>query len=568
MKDGKIFVYDTTLRDGAQGEGVSFSGAGKMALAKRLDQFGIDYIEGGYAGSNQKDMDFFRDIRREHLAHAKIVAFGSTRRANTKVMKDPMVLSLVKAGTSVVTVVGKSWKLHVADVLRTSAVENTAMITDTIGFLKDRGREVFFDAEHFFDGYKDDAEFAMSTLAAAVKAGVDGVVLCDTNGGCLPHEIFCITHNVVRAFALPVGIHVHNDMGLAVASTLEAVRAGATQVQGTMNGYGERCGNANLCSVVPTLELKMGKECLRKGSLKGLRELSLFVNDLVNVRHDMRAPYVGQSAFVHKAGPHVNAVQKNPRTFEHVKPESVGNERRIIVSELSGSSSVLLKAIELGVGHEKSAKGAREVLKSLKALESRGYAFEAADASFRMLVQKVLKEHKSFFELEGFRVIVEKRGKNEPCMSEATIKVRVKNQVEQTAAEGDGPVNALDSALRKALVRFYPAIAKVFLTDFSVRILDPEEATAAKTRVLIESSDGEDSWGTVGVSGNIIEASWEALVDSVEYKLFREEEKRKKKGTEAHPPSPGLRRYREAQRHRGTKREAPRKRGEDRQKRR
>ncbi|OGV67026.1 MAG: citramalate synthase [Lentisphaerae bacterium RIFOXYA12_FULL_48_11] len=524
----KVFIYDTTLRDGAQGEGVSFSGTGKISLALRLDQFGVDYIEGGYAGSNKKDMDFFRDIKKEPLSHSKIVAFGATRRARTKIKDDPMVLSLVDADTSVVTVVGKAWALHVAEVLRTTAAENQAMIADTIGYLKDRKKEVFFDAEHFFDGYKNDPEFAMAALTSAVRAGVNGLVLCDTNGGCLPDEIFKITSEVVKSYPVAVGIHVHNDSGLAVASSLEAVRAGATHVQGTINGFGERCGNANLCSIVPTLQLKMGRKCVEEKKLKGLREVSLFVDDLVNIRHDFRAPYVGQSAFVHKAGPHVNAVQKNPRTFEHVKPESVGNERRILVSELSGSSSVLLKAIELGVGREKSANGAREILSALKNLESKGYAFEAADASFRMLVQKVLKEHKSFFALEGFRVIVEKRGKNEPCLSEATIKVRVNNEVEQTAAEGDGPVNALDTALRKALVRFYPEIAKVFLTDFSVRILDPEEATAAKTRVLIESSDGEDTWGTVGVSGNIIEASWEALVDSVEYKLFREEEKRRK----------------------------------------
>jgi len=402
------------------------------------------------------------------------------------------------------------------------------MISDTISFLKDRGKEVFFDAEHFFDGYKDRPEFAMSTLRAAVAAGVDVVVLCDTNGGCLPHEIREITKNVVEVVPVPVGIHVHNDMGLAVANTLEAVRAGAVQVQGTVNGFGERCGNADLCSIVPALQLKLGVSCLKKGTLKELRELSLFVDDLVNIRHNTRAPYVGDSAFVHKAGPHVNAVQKNPRTFEHINPVLVGNERRTLVSELSGSSSVLLKAIELGVGREKSAKGARDVLGALKNLEARGYAFEAADASFRILIQKVLKEHKPFFDLEGFRVIVEKRGKNQPCVSEATIKVRVNGEVEQTAAEGDGPVNALDKALRKALIRFYPEIAKVFLTDFRVRILDPQEATAAKTRVLIESSDGQENWGTVGVSGNIIEASWEALVDSVEYKLFREEEKKRK----------------------------------------
>lgn len=531
----KIVIYDTTLRDGAQAEGISFSRAGKLKLAKRLDEFGVDYIEGGYAGSNEKEMAFFEDIGKEELAHAKVVAFGATRRAKTKVQDDPLVLSMIEANTPVVTVVGKTWELHVKDVLCTTARENLSMISDTISFLKDHNKEVFFDAEHFFDGYKESAEFALTAINAAIKAGADVIVLCDTNGGCLPHEIFNITSEVVRGTQVPIGIHVHNDMGLAVANTLEAVRAGAVQVQGTMNGYGERCGNADLCAIMANLELKMGLKCVEEGSLVKLRELSLFVDDLVNMRHNSKTPYVGQSAFSHKGGPHVNAVQKNPRTFEHVKPELVGNERRILVSELSGGSSVLLKAIELGVSRKKSAEGAREILSALKELESKGYAFEAADASFRILIQKVLKEHKPFFELEGFRVIVEKRGKDEPCLAEATIKVRVSGEVEQTAAEGDGPVNALDKALRKALMRFYPEIAKVFLTDFRVRILDPEESTAATTRVLIESSDGKESWGTVGVSENIIEASWEALVDSVEYKLFREEEKRRN-GTE--DPSP------------------------------
>jgi len=527
MKTSKLVVYDTTLRDGAQGEGVSFSGLGKLKLALRLDRFGVDYIEGGYAGSNDKDMAFFREIRKEKLQQAKIVAFGATRRAGTRVKDDGFVKSLLTADTSVVTVVGKAWMLHVKDVLRTTAKENSAMIADTVGFLKDHGREVFFDAEHFFDGYKDDPAFALGALQAAVDAGVDTLVLCDTNGGCLPHDIYAMTHEVVKAFKVPVGIHIHNDMGLAVGNTLEAVRAGVTQVQGTINGYGERCGNADLCSVLPALELKMGRHCVKEGALKELRELSLFADGLVNVRSNARAPYVGQSAFSHKAGPHVNAVQKNPRTFEHIRPEQVGNERRTLISELSGGSSVLLKAIELGVGHTKSKQGVPEILAALKKLEAKGYAFEAADASFKILIQKVLEEHKPFFELEGFRVIVEKRGKNQPCLSEATIKVRVKKEVEQTAAEGDGPVNALDRALRKALIRFYPEVAKVFLTDFKVNILDPETATAAKTRVLIESSDGEETWGTVGVSGNMLEASWEALVDSVEYKLFKEEEKRK-----------------------------------------
>jgi 2-isopropylmalate synthase len=530
----RIVIYDTTLRDGVQGEGVSFSGSGKVRLARRLDEFGVDYIEGGYAGSNEKDMEFFRDVRSVTLSHAKVVAFGSTRRVKTRVQEDPFVHALIETQTPVVTVVGKSWELHVRDVLHATSAENLAMIADTIRFLKEQGREVFFDAEHFFDGYKDSALFAAETLRAAIEAGADAVVLCDTNGGCLPHEIYRITQEVVKTAPLPVGIHVHNDMGLAVANTIEAVRAGASQIQGTINGYGERCGNANLCSILPSLDLKMGLACGKAGALARLRELSVFVSDLANLRPDSRDPYVGLSAFSHKAGQHVDAVRKNPRTFEHVRPELVGNERRVLVSELAGGSNVLLKAIEMGAGGTASAKEMREVLTVLKGLEKKGYAFEAADASFRILIQKVLKEHKPFFELEGFRVIVEKRGKNEPCLSEAAVKLKVRGDAEHTVAEGDGPVNALDRALRKALQRFYPQIASVFLTDFNVRILDPQEATAATTRVLIESSDGEETWGTVGVSENVIEASWEALVDSVEYKLFREGERARTR--KASPP--------------------------------
>ncbi len=524
-----VSLYDTTLRDGAQAEGVSFSSAGKLQLVRRLDGFGVDYIEGGYAGSNEKDMAFFKALRDEPLKHARVAAFGSTRRARTRVKDDPYVPSLLKTGAPVCTIFGKTWKLHVKDVLRTTLKENVAMIADTVGYLKAHDREVFFDAEHFFDGYKDDPEYALRCLEAAIGAGADAVVLCDTNGGTLPHEIYAATSAVVAAVKAPVGIHTHNDSGVAVANALEAVRAGASQVQGTINGYGERCGNANLTTLVPALQLKLGRRCVHASQMRALRELSVFVDDLVNLRPDQRAPFVGSSAFSHKGGSHVNAVRKNPVTFEHIDPAEVGNERKILVSELSGGSNVLLKAIELGAGHEQSPDDTREVLKALKELESKGYAFEAADASFRMLIQKVLKEHKPFFDLEGFRVIVEKRGKDEPCVSEATIKVRVKGEIEQTVDEGDGPVNALDGALRKALMRFYPEIANVVLTDFRVRILDPQEATAAITRVLIESSDGEGSWGTVGVSGNIIEAAWEALIDSVEYKLFRDEEKRRRK---------------------------------------
>jgi 2-isopropylmalate synthase len=538
----KIVVYDTTLRDGAQGEGISFSGSAKIRLAERLDEFGVDYIEGGYAGSNQKDLQFFLDMKSRPLRRSRLAAFGSTRRAHTPAAQDAGVAALLEASTPAVTIFGKAWRLHVSDVLRTTQDENLAMIADTVRHLKGRGREVIFDAEHFFDGYKDSARFALECLKAAAEAGADALVLCDTNGGSLPHEVFGITAEVVKAYpGLAVGIHTHNDAGLAAATSVEAVRAGAGHVQGTINGYGERAGNANLCTILPTLELKLGLAALPEGALPKLRNLSRFVDDLVNLRHDGKAPYVGDSAFSHKAGMHVNAVQKNPRTFEHVPPESVGNQRRVLISDSSGSSSVLLKAIELGVEDvTKSPAEVKDVLEALKDMERKGYAFEAADASFRILLQKVLRKHKAFFELEGFRVIVEKRGKAEPCLSEATIKVRVNDQAEHTVAEGDGPVNALDRALRKVLTRFYPEIANVLLSDFRVRILDPQEATAAKTQVIIESGDGQETWGTVGVSGNIIEAAWEALVDSVEYKLFREEEKAAKGG--GAPVSAGARR--------------------------
>jgi 2-isopropylmalate synthase len=519
-----IAIYDTTLRDGSQGEGISFSAAGKIRLAERLDQFGVDYIEGGFAGSNEKDMEFFRAMREKELSHARVVAFGATRHVGMRVQEDPIVKCVLETGAPAAAIVGKTWDLHVSDVLKTTPEENMAMIRETISHLKDNGMEVLFDAEHFFDGYSMNSDFSMQALQAAVDGGADVLVLCDTNGGRLPHEIHEITAAVVGALNTPVAVHVHNDIGLAVANSLEGVRAGAIQVQGTINGFGERSGNANLCPIIANLELKMGYACVREGALSELREVSLLVDDLTNQRHDPRAPYVGRSAFAHKGGQHVNAVQKNPVTFEHIEPEAVGNERRILVSELSGGSNVLLKAIEMGVGKGATKEDTRDILKALKELENKGYAYEAADASFHILIQKVLKEHTPFFELEGFRVIVEKRGKDAPCLSEATIKVRVSGEMEQTVAEGDGPVNALDSALRKALTRFYPAIAEVLLTDYRVRILDPSEATAAKTQVIIESSDGETTWGTVGVSENIIEASWEALVDSMEYKLFHEEE--------------------------------------------
>ncbi len=531
----KVYLYDTTLRDGAQGEGVSFSDAGKIRFARLLDDLGIDYIEGGYAGSNPRDRKFFDDIRRERLTHAVIAGFGSTRRADLDASQDPQLQGLLAAETAVCTIYGKAWTLHVRDVLRTSEANNLQMIADTVGFLRQHGRTVVFDGEHFFDGYKENAAYALQCLDRAVREGAAGVVLCDTNGGCLPHEIFAITAEVrARLPGIQVGIHVHNDADLAVANTLEAVRAGADHVQGTINGFGERAGNANLVSIIPALELKMGRACVGAANLKKLSAVSAVANDLVNMRGEPRQPYVGHNAFSHKAGAHVNAVQKNPHTFEHIPPEAVGNERHILVSELSGGSNVLMKAIEVGIPGLAADKAAvRRVLDEVKRREKAGYSYESADGSFKILVQKVMKTHQPFFELDGFRVIVEKRGKNEPCLSEATIKLRVDGATELTAGEGNGPVDALNKALIHALVRFFPNITGVALRDYRVRILDPEVATAAKTRVLIESGDGKRQWGTVGVSENIIEASWQALVDSVEYKLFEDAGR-----TDDAPPAP------------------------------
>ncbi len=521
----RIAIYDTTLRDGAQGEGVSFSGPGKIRIAKRLDEFGVDYIEGGFAASNPKDMAFFHDIKKEKLKHAKICAFGSTRRANVPVAEDKGTAALLEADTQVCTIFGKSWRLHVEKVLKTTVDENLNMIEDTVRYLKENGKEVIYDAEHFFDGYKDDAAYALQTLQAAERGGADMLVLCDTNGGALPGEVSEIVSHLSQQLSTPLGIHTHNDAELGVANTLAAIQAGALHVQGTINGFGERCGNANLCSIVPALKLKMGLECLHDQSLQQLKQVSAFVNELANMRPNKKAAYVGESAFAHKAGMHVDGVRKVSRSFEHIDPELVGNNRRILISELSGASNVFLKAVEMGLNVDKSSPEVREVLKELERLEKEGYEYEAAEASFKMLVKKVIESHQPFFNLEGFRVIVEKRSPETPCISEATVKVSVGENRQLTVGEGDGPVDALNDALRKALIHFFPAIEKVALTDYRVRILDPEEHTAAKTRVMIESTDGEETWNTVGVSHNIIEASWEALVDSVEYKLFMDEKK-------------------------------------------
>ncbi len=515
-----VFLYDTTLRDGTQGEGVSFSVADKVRIAERLDDLGIHYIEGGWPGSNPKDIEFFDRIGAVKLKHAKIAAFGSTRRAHVAVEKEDNIQKLIAANTPVVTIFGKSWLLHVADVLKVSGDENLKMIRESVGYLVSKGREVIYDAEHFFDAYKDDPAYAVETLKAAAASGASTLVLCDTNGGTMPNEVIEIVNAVKVKIGTPLGIHVHNDSGMAAANSVLAVVAGALQVQGTVNGYGERSGNADLCVIIPNLKIKLGYNCITDKKLRELVEVSRFVDELANLRPNDKQPYVGNSAFAHKGGMHVNAVEKNPKTFEHINPELVGNHRRILISELAGKSNVMLKTSELGLSFAKDMHVTKEIIESLKKLEHEGYEFEAAGGSFELLVKKAMKRHKTFFKLEGFRVIVEKREDNR-LISEATIKVKVGDETVHTAAEGDGPINALDSALRKALCQFYPEIKDVRLADFKVRVLDAKTGTAAKVRVLIESSDDREIWGTVGVSENIIEACWQALVDSVEYKLLK-----------------------------------------------
>ncbi|NOX96496.1 MAG: citramalate synthase [Nitrospirae bacterium] len=517
----KVKLHDTTLRDGMQGEGVSFSLKDKLAIAEKLDELGIHYIEGGWPGSNPKDIDFFKEVGKISLKQAKIVAFGSTRRADKVAGNDPNLRTMLNAETPTVAIFGKSWTLHVKKVLKTTLSKNLKMIEDSVSFMKSKGKEVIYDAEHFFDGYKDEPEYALKTLQAAEKAGADWIVLCDTNGGVMPYEIGDISRKVKKAIRTPLGIHTHNDSGMAVANSIMAVKAGFTQVQGTLNGYGERCGNADLCLVIPNLKLKLGIDCISDEQLRSLKEVSRYVNELANIIPDDRQPFVGDSAFAHKGGMHVDAVRKTSLSFEHIKPELVGNRQRVLVSELSGKGNVLSKASQFGLTLSKDSPETKEIVKTIKDLEHRGYQFEAAEGSFELLMKKSLGRYKKLFDLEGFRVSVEKREDNR-LISEATIKVKVKGVREHTAAEGDGPVNALDNALRKALEKFYPALADMYLSDFKVRILDPKAGTAAQTRVLIESRDHEDTWRTVGVSENIIEACWEALVDSIEYKLLKD----------------------------------------------
>ena len=523
----RVDIYDSTLRDGAQAEAVSFSLEDKLAIAEWLDRIGVNYIEGGWPNpTNPKDMEFFREARLLRFGSAKVAAFGSTRRATNRSEDDSTLRTLLDADTEVITIFGKSWDLHVREVLRASLDENLRLIEDSVRFLRERGRRVIYDAEHFFDGYKAQPEYALRTLKAAEEGGAETVVLCDTNGGSLPGEIAEICVAVRGAVGVPFGMHCHNDAGMSAANTLTGVMHGATQVQGTINGIGERCGNDNLCTTIPNITLKLGISCLPEGKLAKLMELSRFVSEVANESHNHRQPYVGESAFAHKGGAHIDGVLKNPRTFEHVEPELTGNHRRFLVSDQSGGSTVLTKLNGLYRDLEKNGPRVQAVLSELKQKEHEGYQYEAAQGSFELLAARVIEGYRPPFELGGFRVITDRRDDG-VMVSEATIKVSVGGEGEHTAAEGDGPVDALNAALRKALNRFYPALAEVRLEDYKVRVLDSDEGTEARVRVLIESTDGVEVWGTVGVSENVIAASYIALVDSLSYKLVLDERKEK-----------------------------------------
>ena len=515
-----VTLYDTTLRDGSQGEEISFTVEDKLRIAEKLDELGIDYIEAGWPGSNPKDVEFFQKAPSLKLKHAKITAFGSTRHASKTPGKDENLKALIDSETPVVTIFGKSWDFHVHDALKVGLNQNLDLISDSLQFLKKRVGEVIYDAEHFFDGFKANPEYAMKTIEAARQGGADLIVLCDTNGGTLPDEIERIFRQVQRMQPGSYGAHCHNDCEVGVANSLAAVRAGAVQVHGTINGFGERCGNANLVSIIPNLQLKMGIPVVPSKQLTRLQEVSHFVNELANLKPDTHQPYVGQSAFAHKGGIHVSAVQKNPKTYEHIEPETVGNRRRILLSDLSGTSNVLHKAEEFGLDLERKDPLVKQLVKDLKELENQGYEFEGAEASFEILMKKAMGKYKNFFKLIGFRVLDEKLTHDDPPRAEATIQLEVDGKVEHTAALGRGPINALDNALRRALERFFPQIREVQLIDYKVRVLPSDSGTGSKVRVLIESTDGKRKWGTVGVHENIIQASWMALVDSLEYKLM------------------------------------------------
>ncbi len=516
----KIKIYDTTLRDGMQTEGISFSLEDKLAIAGCLDELGADYIEGGYPASGPKDSQFFAEVAKLGLRNSKIAAFGSTRRFDTKVEDDASLNAIIACKSPAATIVGKTWDMHVTKVLGCSLEDNIAVCADSVKYLKKHGLEAIFDAEHFYDGYKENPEYALKVLRAVAEAGIDAIALCDTNGGTLPNDIYAITKAVCDQLRpLTIGIHTHNDNDCAIAGSLAAVHAGARQVQGTINGLGERCGNANLCTVIPNLAFKMGFDVLTPEKIKSITEVSRFVFEICNLTPVSNMPYVGESAFAHKAGLHVDALRKNKRTYEHIDPALVGNERRFLISELSGKSNILAELEKAKITEDK--KLAKKILECVQNLENEGYQFESANASFELLVQKVMGTYKPAFELIRYSTTVEKRNSGE-LITEATVKLKIGETVEHVVGEGDGPVNALDDALRKSLQNFYPAIKDMHLVDYKVRVVNAKEGTAARVRVIIESRDKKSIWGTVGVSENIIEASWQALVDSVEYKLMKD----------------------------------------------
>lgn len=515
----RISIYDTTLRDGSQGEGVNFSLQDKLLLTAKLDDLGIDFIEGGYPLSNPKDFEYFQAMKDRPLKHAKVVAFGMTRRKNAEAANDTGIKALLDAQTPVVTIVGKTWDLHVRDILGTDLEENLRMIADSVATCVSAGREVFYDAEHFFDGYKANPEYAIRTLEAAERAGASCVILCDTNGGTMPEQVAERVRTVRQAVRCQVGIHTHNDCELAVANTLSAIREGATQVQGTMNGIGERCGNVDLVSVIANLALKHNYEVLQPGSLLKLTEASRYVYEIANMNFRNGQPFVGASAFAHKGGMHTHAVAKNPVSYEHIDPALVGNERRILVSELSGQSTILNKTAKYSIQHDRALM--QKILSQVQDLENVGYEFEAAEASFDLLVKKAMGQYRPWFEKLHYRVNIEVDRDDQP-ITEATVKVKVGDTIYHTASDGDGPVNALDGALSKALLPVFPQLTDMHLVDYKVRVVNAREGTAARVRVVIECRDKTDVWGTVGVSENIIEASWLALSDAIEYKLFKD----------------------------------------------
>ncbi|OGW82521.1 MAG: citramalate synthase [Omnitrophica bacterium RIFCSPHIGHO2_02_FULL_51_18] len=520
MTQRKIQVYDTTLRDGSQSEGISFSVQDKLLVAQRIDELGFHFIEGGWPGANPKDIEFFNRVKKIKLKNSQIVAFGSTRKPHTKASEDDNLRGLIAAETRVITIFGKSWDMHVKEVFKTDLEENIRMIHDSIKFLKSKGKEVVYDAEHFFDGYTHNPSYALKTIQAAMEAGASVLVLCDTNGGSLPSKVGKIVSDVHAHWGHPLGIHTHNDCGVGIANAVAAVEAGVTQVQGTINGFGERCGNPDLLSIVANLQLKLGFSCLAPQKLKEFTEVARFVSEIGNMLLPKNQPYVGQSAFAHKGGVHINAVMKNPETYEHIEPSVVGNRRRFLVSELGGKTNIMLRAQELDIELKKESPETRKILQRVQEKENEGYQYESAEASFELLIREVTGKRKKFFEFKKVEVLAENIADKNP---NATAKVRliVGKEENYAQAEGDGPVNALDTALKKALLPFYPQVQEIHLDDYKVRVVNSEAGTAAKVRVIIESRDDKKIWTTVGVSSNIIDASWEALVDAIEYKLIK-----------------------------------------------